>query len=477
MNAISRKTSLQYLFFSGLFLLFLFIAITNEQNYLIAAPFVILLFFIGWQYPPFIFFLLIAALPWSYQFHFSEMTSTDIPDEFFMLLSFFFFFAWALSKPSVLPSSFWKHPLVLLLIFHVIWMIVSVSFTTSYLISIKYFLAKTWYISAFVLFPFLVIHNKSRLKTLTIVFMLSLMAVVIFILSRHAATGFTFASVNDSVTPFFGNHVIYGAMIVCAVPVLFACFALTLFKKKRIIIPIALVVLSAALYFSYSRGAWLALLIGGAAYLLIKRKLLIHFFIFSIILLGISFFWLKSNDRYLNYAHDYKTTIYHKDFREHLVATYKLKDVSTAERFYRWIAGVRMIKDNAITGYGPGTFYYNYKPYASPAFKTWVSKNEEHSTVHNYFLLMVIEQGIPGLLFFFILVGAMLFYAQRLYHRIQEVFYKTAAITIGVIIMMLLVVNFLSDLIETDKIGSIFFLCLSILVIVDINTRKEFKQL
>ena len=114
-------------------------------------------------------------------------------------------------------------------------------------------------------------------------------------------------------------------------------------------------------------------------------------------------FWIKADDRYLQYAHDYRTTIFHHDFREHLQATYQLKDVSTAERFYRWIAGVRMIKDNALTGYGPNTFYNNYKPYAVPAFKTWVSDNKEHSTVHNYFLLIAIEQGIPGLLFFLLL--------------------------------------------------------------------------
>ena len=209
-----------------------------------------------------------------------------------------------------------------------------------------------------------------------------------------------------------------------------------------------------------------------AAYWLFRKKLLLTAFIVTVIILGAGLFYVKSNDRYLQYAHDFKTTIYHKDFREHIVATYKLKDVSTAERFYRWIAGVRMIKDNWLAGYGPGTFYYHYKPYAVPAFKTWVSDNKEKSTVHNYFLLLAIEQGIPGLFFFLLLAGAMIYYAQKLYHRVQDVFYKTTAITIGVILIMLLVVNFLSDLIETDKVGSIFFLCLSVLIVTDINTRK-----
>ncbi|MBK5269860.1 MAG: O-antigen ligase family protein, partial [Bacteroidia bacterium] len=160
----------------------------------------------------------------------------------------------------------------------------------------------------------------------------------------------------------------------------------------------------------------------------------------------------------------------------HLIATYQLKDVSTAERFYRWVAGVRMIKDNPLTGFGPNTFYENYRSYAVPAFKTWVSNNEDRSTVHNYFLLTTIEQGIPGLIFLLFLLGAMFYYAQYLYHRIQDTFYKTVSITIGVILVIISIVNFLSDLIETDKIGSLFFLCLSVLIITDINTRFQTKD-
>ena len=196
-------------------------------------------------------------------------------------------------------------------------------------------------------------------------------------------------------------------------------------------------------------------------------------FIGAVLFITGSAYWLSTNDRYLNYAHDYRTTIFHKNFEEHLVATYKLKDVSTAERFNRWIAGVRMVPGNWLTGYGPGTFYYNYKPYAIPAFKTWVSDNKEHSTVHNYFLLVLIEQGIPGLLLFLLIIGSMLYYAEKIYNRTEDKFYKATALACGVMAVMIVVVNCLSDLIETDKIGSLFFLCLVTLVSIDLKIREE----
>jgi O-antigen ligase len=257
------------------------------------------------------------------------------------------------------------------------------------------------------------------------------------------------------------------------IPVFFACYKLSDSKRMRRVLVTAIIVLLIALFLSYARGAWLALTTGMLAYWLIKQRLLLAAYISTIVIVLASLFWIKTDDHYLQYAHDYRSTIFHENFGEHLEATYQFKDLSTAERFYRWIAGVRMIKDNALTGYGPNTFYDNYKPYAVAVFKTWVSDNQEHSTVHNYFLLLTIEQGIPGLIFFLLLTGTMLYYTELLYHRAKDIFYKTIAATTGVIVIMILTVNFLSDLIETDKVGSLFFLCLSMLIITDANTKTD----
>ena len=64
------------------------------------------------------------------------------------------------------------------------------------------------------------------------------------------------------------------------------------------------------------------------------------------------------------------------------------------------------------------------------------------------------------------------FTAQRIYHRTADVFWKTGVACIAVILAMICTVNFLSDLIETDKIGSLFYLCVSFLVIADLQTKK-----
>jgi O-antigen ligase len=461
----------QFAVFAALFMLSLLAAVWLEIYSLVVIPFAALFFYAGWQHINAVFFLLLLSLPFSAEVQISSTLGTDFPDELLMVFTAGLFFCYWLYSPASLSKEIIKHPLTWLLLITLIWSIVAVLFSTYHLISVKFLLAKCWYLGAFVLAPLILFSEKRNIKAALLILAIAMLVVVLITLVRHYQYGFSFVGINDALQPFFRNHVNYSAMLVCIIPVFFAFHKLTESKRIKNLVAAAIVVLLIALFLSYARGAWLALITGIVAYWLVKRRLLLAAYISALIIIVASVFWIKTNDRYLQYANDYRTTIFHQDFREHLQATYQLKDVSTAERFYRWIAGVRMIKDNALTGYGPNTFYNNYRPYAIPAFKTWVSNNPEHSTVHNYFLLTAIEQGIPGLIFLLILIGGMLYYAQQLYHRVKDPFYKILSIIIAVMLIMILTVNFLSDLIETDKIGSLFFLCLSMLIITDVNTK------
>jgi O-antigen ligase len=279
-------------------------------------------------------------------------------------------------------------------------------------------------------------------------------------------------SVKEIYHPFFRNHVNFSAMLACLLPVLFAMYKLTPPNWRRKVLFTGLIVGLAAVVLAYSRGAWVALIIGIVASWLYRRKLIGRTIIVAVICLISVVSWLLADNKYLDYSPDYNTTIFHKDFNDHLKATVQFKDVSNAERFYRWIAGFNMIADKPLTGFGPNNFYNNYRSYTETPYKTWVSNNPEHSSVHNYFILTSIEQGVPGLLFFCTLYFGMILYAQKLYHALSDPMYKQVAITIGVILVMIGALIFMSDLIETDKIGSLFWLCLGILIVLDVK-RKE----
>ena len=425
------------------------------------------------NYPRVLFYILIASIPWSVEYSVGSGFSTDLPDEPLMLALSFLLVAILIQRRKDLPLRLGSSVILLLLLAQAGWYVISVACSTMPVISIKFLLAKGWYLLAFVGAPLFLLNADKHIGRMGGVLATSMVSVTVIALVRHGYYGFTFEDINASLKPFFRNHVNYSALLVCMVPILVAWLVLAPSKALKRVLGLALIVTLAALYFSYARGAWLALFTGAAAYWLLRKRLLVYTYVFALVLSVAAIIWLKADNRYLRYAHDYNTTIFHTNFKEHLVATYKLKDVSTAERFYRWIAGVRMVKDSWITGFGPNTFYYNYRPYTITAFKTWVSRNEERSTVHNFFLLTLIEQGAVGLLLFLVLVGYLLYVAQCFVHRTQDRFWRVVISTVAVILIMLCTVNFLSDLIETDKVGSIFYLCTALLILAEAKYRQR----
>ncbi|MBK9569975.1 MAG: hypothetical protein IPO53_08645 [Chitinophagaceae bacterium] len=118
-----------------------------------------------------------------------------------------------------------RHPLLFLLILLSGWMLITVIFSTHQLISAKYFLAKVWYLGAFVLAPLIVLKSKKSITTAFIVLAGSMLLAMTIILFRQYSDGFSFARINSAVSPFFRNHVNYSAMLVCMLPVLVAFFS------------------------------------------------------------------------------------------------------------------------------------------------------------------------------------------------------------------------------------------------------------
>lgn len=445
------------------------VAVVTYNFYFLLFPFAFLVFSFYFKKviskTETLFWLLIFCLPLSTELQVTSSLSLDFPTEpLMMLLSFFSVLHW-LQKPSTFPKNLLTSNLFFLCCLHFLWVGVCCIYSTMPFLPVKYFLAKTWYIIPFVVLPQIWITQEQQLKKLGWLLLLPMLFVCLQTLIRHSFYGFSFESIKYTLSPFFRNHVNYSGMLVCLLPIAFVLIQNSKLKIQNIyLLNIIYSIFLLALYFAFSRGAWLALVAGLITMWLVKTNLL-HWVLSGIGILVVAFcIKLSVQNNYLKLAPDFNTTVFHKNFNDHLQATIALKDVSNAERFYRWVAGVKMIAERPLTGFGPNSFYYNYKHYAAETFKTWVSNNPDHSTVHNYFLLLAIEQGLPGMIIFLILYVSMLLTAQKIYHSTVNKKHQTIAMIIVVTLAMIGVLNFLSDLIETDKIGSLFWLCLGLLI-------------
>jgi O-antigen ligase len=106
-------------------------------------------------------------------------------------------------------------------------------------------------------------------------------------------------------------------------------------------------------------------------------------------------------------------------------------------------------------------------------FTTYVSDNPERSGMHNYYLMIAVEQGLTGLGIFLIMVIVVLLYGERLFHRLPSGPRKWLLTAALVSFCCNLFVLTLNDMVETDKLGSFFFFSIAIVIWIGMEMRRD----
>jgi len=364
-----------------------------------------------------------------------------------------------------------SQPVIGLLMLHSAWIVVACVYSSQPLVSLKFLAAKTWYLAAFFGMTAILIRDTTVFKKVFWIIHLSIITCILIVLFRHIILKLSFEEVNQAVSVLFRNHVNYGVFIAMWLP--WQIMAFNWYKNgslARLFLGVTILLTLVAIYFSYTRGAWLAVTVLPLYFLVVKYRLTKWLFAVLAIAMLVFGLYLHKNYNYLKYAPNYETTIYHNDLSEHLGSTLSGEDMSTMERFHRWVGAARMATEKPLTGYGPGNFARYYKPYTVTSFSTYISDNEEMSTVHNYFLLMLTEQGFIGLLIFVIFSVVLFIQGEKLWH--SGIATADKMIVMGLLCCMAVfyINNFFSDLFESNKLAPLFFISLAILV----NIRAGF---
>jgi O-antigen ligase len=460
---------------SVLFLAVILFAYTGKY-FLLAAPIAFLyvvLIGINWKAAYWIF---LFTIPPSIQINFaSDTMSITLPDQPIMWLFLgLFFLVWA-QNPKRIPEWYWRDNLTLIIVLQFIWTIVSVIFSKMVFFSFKFLLAKTWLLVCFFFIPVWIFREKKDFAKGFKLLLIPMLLTVLVILVHHAMLGFKFDKVQKSMSGLYYNHVDYSTVISMFFPLLLIAWPMTKGKSPlvRIMLGSIIVIFALGIGFAYARAAVVGLIFAIVVGVAIRMKL-VNFIMpgfYAVIILLLVY--MIPNNRFIDYRPDYNKTYMRKTFTDHIIATFRGSDMSSMERLYRWVAAVRMSKDRPITGVGPRAFYYYYKPYAVTSFRTYVSRNPEQSTTHNYFLYMLVEQGWPAMILYAILIYAIFAKAQRIYHRFKDKFYRLVTMGLAMAIAVGFINNFFSELIETHKVAALFFIPLALLAILDRKSKEE----
>ena len=246
--------------------------------------------------------------------------------------------------------------------------------------------------------------------------------------------------VRDSFSGLFlylgPNH--YGAFFVHMFFVLLGLYLFLKPKWQKLVLAGLMGVLVYCIMYSYSRGAYMALL-GGilAAGIIKERKLLV-----------LALFFLISWKALVPVSVVERVTMT-RDNRGQL-------EESAADRVMLWQRAWEMFKQSPLIGKGFNTFEY-----------------AGYIDTHNYYLKMLAEQGLMGLAAFLYLLFAALKLAWKLYRASEDEFFKGIGFGFALSVFSLMITNFFGDRWSYLSMGSYFWAFMGIMTRSYMMNRSE----
>lgn len=463
--------------YSAVIVVSLMVGIVGNWWFLAAVPAAVLFGYLAVVDFRIIFYVLFFFIPLTVEVWLPNGVVTDMPTEQIAVLLTGVYLLYVLRNGKNMRPDFALHPISLMLLIHLGWLFFTAITSEDFIISLKFSLAKTWYVTPFYFLAGSLLKTEKQMRTLTWVVLIPLSFTILYVLKNFAGYGFSFADVNKVMYPFYRNKVAFACMLSIFLPfVWFMRQGYRRFSWPWLLLAAATALILIGIQFSYTRAAYVTVAMGAGVYFFIKWRLLKVALSFAAIIAILYAAAMVSHNNYLDHKPVYEKTITHEDFNDLLNATTKGRDVSTMERVYRWVAAGHMVAERPWLGWGPGTFTNFYKTYTLAGFRTYVSDNKEGSGIHCYYLMTLVEQGFIGLLLFLGLVFLVLLKGEIIYHQTQDPSRRRmllAAMITTVIIDGLLLIN---DLVETDKIGSFFFLCMAVIVNVDLMNRQDLAE-
>ncbi len=378
------------------------------------------------------------------------------------------------------PLSYKKlllHPLTLLLLAEFIWMLISSFFSELPMVSLKRVIMKGIFLTSLFVFTIQWAEKDANKIKYLFLYALGLIIPVVYSEFRHYWLGMDFLVHVSLCKPFFDEHTIYGAAIAFVIPFVAVAAgntqSLGIDKKYRLWIFALLILLVAGEYFAYSRAGVLSLMSSVILYFFLKLNLQ-----FKHLLIGLAWilsltFVFRSEIYSFTKSVSYQSNT--ADVGEHLLSALNLdNNVSNLERVNRWKCAVRMFEERPITGFGPGTFQFVYGPFQKPDEMTRISTTKgDKGNAHSEIFMSLSETGLPGLLLNLILIFTVIGIAMRAYYKSKNIVAKKVVMAALLGFVTSVVHGLFNSFLDQDKIASLVFTSMAIIVTVDLSTREN----
>lgn len=390
-----------------------------------------------------------------------------------LLIGIMFLYIMRLITGHMPDTRLLRHPITIAVMIYMGWILFTSFTSTMFVVSIKFFIAKLWFVIACYFFAFEIFKDKSNMKKYIWLYLISLSAVMIYTIIRHQTLGFTQESAHWVMEPFYKDHTSYGAILAMFFPITIGF----LFNKKysdlfKIVIFLLLVLFVVAIVLSYTRAAWVSLVAAFGVFIVMKLRIDFRVLV-AFLAVGAVIFALN----YDNMMHTLERNRQDSsdDVAEHVQSISNVSsDASNLERLNRWSCAWRMFLDKPIVGHGPGTYQFQYATYQLMADRTIISTNfGDGGNAHSEYLGPLAESGLIGALTMIVLLIVVIYTGIRLYYEVDDS--ELRIIIMGALLGLITYFTHgvLNNYLDTDKASVPFWGFIAMLVAIDIYHKKS----
>ncbi|MFT4660723.1 MAG: putative inorganic carbon (HCO3(-)) transporter [Patiriisocius sp.] len=463
--------------------IFLFVAInsyfiTKEIYYQLVLPIGLLLGYIALNKPKLLLLFVGLAAPFS--LNLNKIKGLEGLGLYFptepILIGLSLLLIISSLRISVLDKKIHSHRISMAVYFMLFWLLITTFTSTMPIISVKFLISRLWFVIPLYFIATKLFQSKEYIRKFFNVYLFSLAVIIILTVIRHAGFGFTQQSGHWVMNPYFKDHTSYGAAIAILYPLLMG-YSFAPFKTKipKSVYRILLVIFSVGLVFSFTRAAWLSLVIGGGVYMIMKLRIKFYwvFTVFTLLL-----------GSYLYFQHDIARALAKnrqdssEDFMEHIRSMTNVStDASNLERLNRWNSALSMFTEKPFFGWGPGTYMFQYAPFQKSKDLTIISTNlGDAGNAHSEYIGPMAESGILGLIYFLMILITVLYTGIKLYYIIDDKELKMLVMAAIIGIVSYAAHGFLNNFLDTDKLSYPFWGLCAVIASIDLFHRTIFSS-
>lgn len=461
----------------------LFIALSmyflwRDQMYFFVLPLVLLALYSAVFHTQFTFLLLFLLTPLSVNIEeYVNGFGLYVPTEP-LLFGLMMLLLMQHIRSKVFPDFVWQNQIVWAVGFYLFWVMLTSVTSTDPMVSLKFLLARLWFIIPVLFYGPRVFLEEKNIRAFLWLFAIGMTITMVYTVFLHASYSFGEKESHWVMWPFFKDHTIYGAMTAFLVPLLFGIY----FSKKhpplvQVVLWTLILINFVALYFSYTRAAWLSIIAALFVWMLIHFKIRFIWIagVTAVIGLFVLFSW-TSIEQSLSKNKSEHTT---EDFGKRLESAANVTtDASNLERINRWSCAIAMFQEKPLTGFGPGTYAFEYARFQKPENLTIISTNfGDGGNAHSEYLGPLAEMGIFGLVAMLLIVSAIFYKGITLYIRWPKEKREMRVLILAMILSLVtyFVHGILNNYLDTDKAAIPIWAICACFIALDYKLRKDVK--